>query len=217
MLAAAALSTLLAVSPASSSRDDASTKQRTGTIVLAMLPVSFAAFAGLHTFGYSMRQDRIPCYEPPNERAALAFRAVVCIGVPGKFELVGAGAPMTLAAIGSNALASAHLLRGGEPWRRRGSITAVTSGAALIAGGFATVIVSLVAEGPVLRGGEGWGWPLWQHIAVAQSGAVLMAAGGALVGTGAAHLQAARPRTRATVRFGAAWSHGPGLVASGRF
>ncbi len=217
MLTSAALSTLLAFAPASRARPEAETKQRVGTITLATLPLSFAAFAGLHAFGYGMRQDSIPCHAPRNERAAFAFRAVLCIGVPGKFELVGAGAPMTLAAIGSNALTTARLLRGATPWHRTASIAAITSGAVLVAGGLATFVVSLVAEGPVLRDGEGWGWTFGTHVAVAQSGAAVMAAGGAVIGTGSAHLQATRKATRPALTLGPTWSRGPGLVVSGRF
>ncbi|MGH1343062.1 MAG: hypothetical protein ACRBN8_15990 [Nannocystales bacterium] len=189
------------------------TKRRTGRIMLGLLPVSFAAFGGVHTFGYGLRQGWVPCKAPGNARVKATFEAVLCIGVPGKVELVASGAPATLAAIAAHDLAEVRLHEGHKRWRRPATIAALVTGSVLIAGGFGTVVLSLVAEDPVFRSGSGWGWPFWTHVAVAQSGAVLMAAGGALVGTGTAHLPAGR---RTMVRVGPGWG-GRGVVVSGRF
>ncbi len=197
--------------------EELQTKRRTGRVMLGLLPLSFAAFGGIHTFSHGLRHGRIPCATPRNPQVAWGFEAVMCVGLPGKIELVASGAPMTFAAIGASNLTAVRLAEGRKPWRRSSAIGSVLAGSTLIAGGFATVIVSIVAEDPVLRSGSGWGWPFWTHVAVAQSGALLMAAGGALVGSGAAHLQATSPRRRSKVRVSASLGRAPGLVVSGRF
>jgi hypothetical protein len=188
------------------------TRRRTGRIMLGLLPVSFAAYAGIHTFGYGLRHGWIPCKTPRNPDLARGFEVVLCIGLPAKVELVGASAPMTFAAAGTNFLVADRLERGHPAWHRRKALGVVVGGAALIAGGASAVIVSVVAEPPVLRSGDGWGWPYWTHVLVGQAGALAMAGGGALVGAGVAHL---RGETRRQVRV--APTAGPGVVVSGRF
>jgi len=191
-------------------------ERRLGRIMLGLLPVSFAAFAGIHSFGYGLRQDWIPCATPRNPQAAFAMEAVLCIGLPAKVELVASGAPLTLATVGTMKLTSVRLDQGRPPWRRASTIAALATGSVLIAGGFAAVVVSVVAEPPLFREGEGWGWPLWTHVLVSQAGAAVMAGGGALVGAGSAHLRIASPRSHAKVRLTPTLSR-PGVTLSGRF
>lgn len=187
---------------------------RTGRVMLGLLPLSFAAYGGVHTFGYGLRQGWIPCKTPRNPSVArgFGFEVVFCIGLPAKVELVAAGAPMTLAAFGTNVLVADALARGAKRWRRPAAIGAVVGGATLIAAGASAVIVSVVAEPPVLRSGQGWGWPFWTHVLVGQAGALAMAGGGALIGAGAAHL-----RHDAQRRVRVAPTAGPGFVVSGVF
>ncbi|MCR9162336.1 MAG: hypothetical protein ACE37F_31415 [Nannocystaceae bacterium] len=185
---------------------------RTGRVMLGLLPLSFAAYGGVHTFGDGLRQGWIPCKTPRNPSVARGFEVVLCIGLPAKVELVAAGAPMTLAAFGTNVLVADALARGAKRWRRPAAIGAVVGGATLIAGGASAVIVSVVAEPPVLRSGQGWGWPFWTHVLVGQAGALAMAGGGALIGAGAAHL-----RHDAQRRVRVAPTAGPGFVVSGVF
>lgn len=45
-------------------------------------------------------------------------------------------------------------------------MAAVATGSVLIVGGFAAVVVSVVAEPPLFRDGEGWGWPFWTHVMI---------------------------------------------------
>ena len=113
-------------------------------------------------------------------------------------------------------LTSVRLEQGGPGWRRPSAIAALATGSVLIAGGFAAVVVSVVAEPPLFREGEGWGWPFWTHVLVSQAGAAVMAGGGALVGAGATHLGAASPRRRAKISITPTWSR-PGVTISGRF
>jgi len=206
-----------AVPPAADSAAEMQRTRQAGRVMLGTLPLSFAAFAGVHSFGFGLRHGGIPCATPGQPQAALAFEVVLCVGLPGKVELLAAALPVTLSAIGSHTLTELRLQQGHTPWRRPSAVAAVATGSTLIAGGFAAVIVSFVAEPPVLRSGEGWGWPQWTHLVVAQSGAALMAAGGALVGTGSAHLQAGLSRRRARVRVSPSISRAPGLVVSGCF
>ena len=187
-------------------------KRRTGRIMLGLLPLSFAAYGGIHTFGYGLRQGWIPCKTPRDPNLARGFEAVFCVGLPGKVELVASGAPMTLAAIGTNSVVADHLEHGGTRWRRQRAVGSVVGGAVLIAGGLSAVIVSIVAEPPVFRSGDGWGWPFWTHVLVGQAGALAMAGGGALIGAGAAHL-----RYDAQRRVRVAPTAGPGFVVSGVF
>jgi|GEM_PF-2469721 len=220
MLSAVSLWTALVVgaptpSVPSETNAKADTLRRRGRVMLGLLPLSFGAFAGAHAFGFGLRQGWIPCKTPRNPKVAFGFEAVLCIGLPGKVELVAAGAPLTLAALGTNDLTRARLHQGRARWRRGSALAAVVGGSVLMAGGFATVIVSLAAEAPVFRSGEGWGWPYWTHVVVAQSGAALMAGGGAMVGAGAAHLRARPSAPRAEVRVAPTW--GPGISLSGRF
>ena len=202
---------------ASDREADVESTRRTGRILLGLTPVSFVAFAGAHAFGYGLRQGHIPCATPRNPQAALAFEAVLCVGLPGKVELLAAGAPMTLMAIGANSLTEVRLHEGHARWLRPSAVAAVVTGSVLIAGGFATVVLSVAVEPPVFRSGDGWGWSYRTHALVAQSGAALMAGGGALVGTGSAHLQATSGRRRVSVRAAPSWGAGPGVVFSGRF
>lgn len=191
-------------------------KRRFGRVMLGLLPLSFAAFAGIHSFGYGLRQEWIPCTTPQNPKAAFAVKAVLCIGLPAKVELVASGAPLILATIGTMNLTNVRLEQGHAPWRRTSAIAALATGSVLIAGGFAAVVVSVVAEPPLFREGEGWGWPFWTHVLVSQAGAAVMAGGGALVGAGSAHLRAASARGPAKVSVAPTWSR-PGVTISGRF
>lgn len=191
-------------------------KRRFGRIMLGLLPLSFAGFAGIHSFGYGLRQDWIPCTTPRNPQAAFAVETVLCVGLPAKIELVASAAPLTLATIGTMNLTQVRLEQGRPPWRRPSAIAALATGSVLIAGGFAAVVVSVVAEPPLFREGEGWGWPFWTHVLVSQAGAAVMAGGGALAGAGSAHLRAASPRGRAKISITPTWSR-PGMTISGRF
>lgn len=191
-------------------------ERHSGRIMLGLLPLSFAAFAGIHSFGYGLRQDWIPCTTPRNPQAAFVVETVLCTGLPAKVELVASAAPLTLTTIGTMKLTSVRLEQGRPRWRRRSAIAALATGSVLIAGGFAAVVVSVVAEPPLFREGEGWGWPFWTHILVSQAGAAVMAGGGALVGAGSAHLLAASPRRRSTVSITPTWRR-PGVMVSGRF
>lgn len=191
-------------------------ERRLGRIMLGLLPLSFAAFGGIHSFGYGLRQGWIPCTTPRNPQAAFAMRAVLCIGLPAKVELVASGAPLTLAAVGAMKLTSARLDQGRPPWRRPSAIAALATGSVLIVGGVAAVVISVVAEPPLFREDDGWGWPFWTHVLVSQAGAAVMAGGGVLVGAGSAQLRATSPRSRAKVSITPTWSR-PGVTISGRF
>ena len=100
-------------------------ERRLGRIMVGLLPLSFAAFAGIHSFGYGLRQGWIPCTTPRNPQAAFAMEAVLCIGLPAKVELVASGAPLTLAAVGTMKLTSVRLDQGRAPWRRPSTIAAL--------------------------------------------------------------------------------------------